>query len=581
MKNQNLETMRHSCSHVMAAAVLKFYPKVKFGIGPAIEDGFYYDFDFPKPITENDLEKISTSMIHFIEAKLPFEKQEVSINEAKKIFKNQPYKLELIEELAAKGAKKVSTYQAGEFIDLCTGPHVKKTSEIGPFKLLSIAGAYWRGNEVNPMLTRIYGTCFPTEKELNDYLKFLEEVKKRDHRKLAKELDLVSQDESVGAGIFLWHPKASIIRTIIEDFWKEVHRKWGYQYIYTPHIGKLVLWKTSGHWDFYRESMYPPIKADDGEYLIKPMSCPFHILVYKTHPRSYRELPIRFNELGTVYRYEKSGTLHGLLRVRGFTQDDAHIFCRDDQLKDELINVLNLSLYMLKNFGFEKYKIELSTRDPVNKKKFMGDDKIWDKAEKALKEALEAKKLKYEVMAGEAKFYGPAIDIKLMDALGRGWQGPTIQLDFNLPEKFDVSYIGENGRKHRAIMIHRTVLGCMERFLGNLIEHYTGAFPVWLSPVQAIIIPITERQNDYGKKLLEKLQLQNIRAELDNRGETASAKIRDAELQKIPYILVVGDREIKDSTVNVRVRGEKVLGPMVVEKFVKLIKEDIDKKRQV
>jgi len=574
-KNNHLMIMRHSCSHVMAAAVLKLYPKVKFGIGPAIEDGFYYDFDFPEPITENDLEKISTSMIHFIEAKLPFEKQEVSINEAKKIFKNQPYKLELIEELAARGAKKVSTYQVGDFIDLCQGPHVENTSKIGPFKLLSLAGAYWRGSEKNKMLTRIYGTCFPSQKELDEYLEHLEEAKLKDHRKLGKELDLFSFHKEAPGFVF-WHPKGMLIREALMNFYNELHKKAGYQMVSTPILLSEELWHQSGHWDNYKDKMYFT-KIENKIFVIKPMNCPGLILIYKDRLHSYKEFPLRFAEAGEVHRHEPSGTLHGLLRVRAFRQDDAHIFAREDQVEKEIKEIIQLTLKLYKIIGFPEVDIELSTRP----EKSIGTEVMWEKAEKTLKKILDDLNLEFKINEGEGSFYGPKIDFHIKDSLARSWQCGTIQLDFSIPERFELEYIDKDGLPKRPVMIHRTVIGSIQRFMGVLIEHFGGAFPVWLSPIQAIIIPITERQNDYGKKLLDKLQLQNIRVELDNRGETTSAKIRDAELQKIPYILVVGDREIKDSTVNVRVRGEKVLGPMVVEKFVKLIKEDIDKKRQV
>lgn len=572
-----LKTMRHSCSHVMAAAVLKLFPKVKFGIGPAIENGFYYDFEFPKPINESDLEKITASMIGIIEAKLPFEKREVSIQEAKKILKDQPYKLELIEELQKKGAKKVTLYQLGKFTDLCQGPHVKTTAEIGPFKLLSLAGAYWRGNETNPMLTRIYGTCFPTKKELDSYLEQVQEAKEKDHRKLGTKLDLYSIWEEIGKGLPLWHPKLSTIRLQIENFWKDLHKNEGYQYIFTPHIGRKSLWEKSGHWQFYKKLMYSPMDIEGIKYLLKPMNCPFHIFVYKSQIRSYKELPIRFCELGTVYRYEPSGVLHGLTRVRGFTQDDSHIFCQHQQLEQEIINILKLAKRTYDTFGFKEFNCYLSTRP----EKSMGSDEIWEKSTKALKNSLEKTKTPYEIDPAAGVFYGPKIDIKIKDSLGRKWQLGTIQVDFNFPEKFDLKFIGKDGKHHYPVMIHRTILGSMERFLGILIEHYGGAFPVWLSPTQVVVIPIADRHLDYAQNVLANFSSRQIRAELDERNETASAKIRDAELQKIPYILVVGDREIKSKSINVRVRGEKVLGEILLEKFLKIIKEDIDKKRQV
>jgi threonyl-tRNA synthetase len=577
MAKINLEKIRHSCSHIMAAAVLKLYPKAKLGIGPAIEEGFYYDFDLPKSISEPDLEKINTSMIRIIEADLPFKKKEISVKEAKEIFKNQPYKLELIADLVKEGAKKVSIFKTGDFVDLCAGPHVFDTGKIGPFKLLSLAGAYWRGSEVNPMLTRIYGTCFPTKKELADYLKQIKQAKEQDHRKLGKELDFYSINEEIGSGFILWHPKLAIVRLEIEKFWKELHQKEGYQYVYTPHIGKKSLWEKSGHWKFYRDLMYSPMDIEGTEYLIKPMNCPFHVHIFKSQIRSYKNLPIRYCELGTVYRYEPSGVLHGLTRVRGFTQDDSHIFCQPDQLENELIRVLNLTKKIYNVFGFKDFYSYLSTRP----KKSMGSDEIWEKATQALTKALKKTKLSYKVDPGAGVFYGPKIDLKVKDSLGREWQLLTNQVDFNFPEKFDLIYIGKDGKQHRPVMVHRAILGSLERFMGILIEHYAGAFPVWLAPVQATLIPITDRHVNYANKVTQKLKEENIRIEVDDRNTTASAKIRDAELQKIPYILVIGDKEIKSKSVNVRIRGEKVLGLMSLGKFMKLIKEDIDKKRQV
>ncbi len=577
-EKKQLEKMRHSCSHVLAAAVLKLYPKTKLGIGPAIEDGFYYDFDFGKQkITEKDLGKISKEMEKIIKAKIPFKKEEVSIKEAKAIFKNQPFKLELIKDLEKEKNKKVSLYKTGDFIDLCAGPHLVDAGKIGPFKLLSIAGAYWRGRETNPMLTRIYGTCFSTQKELENHLKQIEEAKERDHRKLARELDLFSVRNEVGAGLPLWHPNLSIVRSEIETFWKELHRKHGYQYIYTPHIGKKSLWEKSGHWQFYRELMYSPMEIEGVEYLIKPMNCPFHLYVYKSQVRSYKELPIRYCELGTVYRYEPSGVLHGLTRVRGFTQDDSHLFCEPEQLEDELVGVLNLTKQIYDVFGFKDFHSYLSTRP----EKSMGSDAIWEKSTKALKKALKKTKLPYDIDPGAGVFYGPKIDLKVKDSLGREWQLLTNQVDFNFPEKFKLTYIGKDGKHHQPVMIHRAILGSLERFMGILIEHYAGAFPVWLSPVQVVVIPITDKHLKYAQKVRDELKEENIRVKLDQRSETTSAKIRDSELQRIPYILVVGDKEIKAKSVNVRVRGEKLHGPMPILEFISLIKEDIAKKRQV
>jgi len=574
----------------MAAAVLKIFPKVKFGIGPAIEDGFYYDFDFAKPIEEKDLEKITQGMGKIIKEKLPFTKEEVSIEEAKKIFKSQPYKLELIEDLAKEGQKKVSLYQTGGFIDLCAGPHVEDTSKIDPFKLLSIAGAYWRGREKNKMLTRIYGTCFPTEKELEKYLWQVEEAKKRDHRKLNEFLKLYFLSDDVGPGLVTLLPNGTIIAEELEKWAKETEKKWDYQHVLTPHIAKEELFKKTCHIPYYAESMYPPMRMEEkgegekGNYYLKPMNCSMHCLVFKSQPRSYRDLPLRIAEYGTVYRYEKTGELFGLMRVRGpIHQNDAHIFCSEEQAEEEFQKVMALHQYYYDSLGLTKedYYLSFAIRGKNDENKYLGDKKMWGKAEKITLDYIKKSKIPYEVEEGEAAFYGPKIDFNIKTVTGKVFSASTNQLDFFIPKAFGLKYTDKDGQEKTPVCIHRAPLGSHVRFLAFLTEHFAGAFPVWLSPIQAIIIPITERQNDYGKKLLDKLQLQNIRAELDNRGETTSAKIRDAELQKIPYILVVGDREIKDSAVNVRVRGEKVLGLMVVEKFVKLIKEDIDKKRQV
>lgn len=566
----------------------------KLGIGPAIENGFYYDFDLPRTLILEDLPQIEEEMRTLAKKDLAFEKSEVPIKEAIEITRkaNQPYKLELLEEIEA---DKVTFYQTGDFVDLCRGPHLKSTGEIKHFKLLSIAGAYWRGDEKNPMLQRIYGTCHEHAEELEEYLKQLKEIEKRDHRKINEQIDLYEISDEVGAGLVIWHPKGAIVRQIIEDFWKTEHKKRGYQYLYTPHIGKLSLWQKSGHWQFYRENLYAPMEIDSVKYLVKPMNCPFHLQYYKSDMRSYRDLPMRLCELGTVYRYERAGTLHGLLRVRGFTQDDAHIFCRLDQLKDELIGVLDLAIFMLKKFGFEKFEIDLSLRDSKNKTKYMGDDKHWDAAEEALETALKKKGLDFKKAEGEAVFYGPKIDIKLIDSLGRGWQGPTIQVDFNFPEKFGLFYIDERGEKVRPVMVHRTVLGSIERFMASLIEHYAGAFPVWLAPVQVIVIPVSDKHLDYAKKVTLQLSSQtgiapdlgssldsgsragmtnNIRVELDDRSESVGKKIRDSELQKVPYIIVVGDKEEKAGNITIRTRGSKELKEIKVEDFAKGIEKE-------
>lgn len=593
---EKLEILRHSTSHLMAAAILELFPDVKFGVGPVIENGFYYDFEISKGITLKDLPKIEEKMRDLIKKNLKIEKKEMTIEEAKRLFKklNQPYKLELLEDLEKYGTtekekilkfqkkektKKVTIYQLGNFIDLCRGPHLKSTKEITAFKLLKIAGAYWRGDEKNKMLTRIYGTAFPTQKELEVYLKNLEEIEKRDHRVLGKELDLFSLSEEMGAGLINWHPKGAIVRKIIEDFWKEEHYKRGYQLVYTPHLGKLNLWKKSGHWEFYQENLYPPIKIENEDYLLKPMNCPFHILIYQNQLRSYKELPIRYAELGTVYRYERSGVLHGLVRVRGFTQDDAHIFCTQEQLEKEIINVLELALFMMKTFGFStsgerNYQVFLSTRP----EKSIGSDEMWEKATKALKNALKNTGIKYQIDPGEGVFYGPKIDIKIVDSFGRSWQGPTIQVDFNFPERFNLFYIDKNGKKVQPVMIHRTVLGSMERFLGCLIEYYGGALPVWLSPIQIYLAPVGKAHWKYTQKLGKEFEKLGLRVWVDEERETIPYKVRKAEKQKIPYILVIGDKEMKDKTLNVRMRGNKIK-QMTKKKFIEMITKEIKNKK--
>jgi threonyl-tRNA synthetase len=564
-KDDSLETMRHSASHVLAEAVLSMFPDAKFGIGPATQDGFYYDFELPRPLTPDDLPVIEAKMKELVKANLPFKREELSKEDARSLFAKQPYKLELIEEIED---EKVGVYRQGSFVDLCRGPHVASTGEIKAFKLVSIAGAYWRGDEHNPMLQRVYGVAFATKEALDDYLKKLEEAARRDHRKLGKELDLFSIHEEAGPGLVHWHPKGATIRRVIEDFWKEEHIKRGYELLYTPHIGKLDLWKTSGHWDFYRENMYDPINVEGQEYVIKPMNCIGHILIYKTSQRSYRDLPLRYAELGTVYRYERSGVLHGLSRVRGFTQDDAHIFCRFDQLEDEVVGVLDLALFMVDTFGFSNYSIYLSTRP----EKYAGDLKVWEQATDTLAKALERQKLNYEIDPGEGVFYGPKIDIKFEDAVGRGWQGPTIQVDFNLPARFDVNYVGEDGREHMVAMVHRTVLGSMERFLASLIEHYGGAFPVWLAPVQVAVIPVADRHLEYARKLEAELKKEGIRGVVDARSETVNMKIRQAQLEKVPYMLVVGDREVADGTVSIRLRSGEQANAQSFADFKKKLK---------
>jgi threonyl-tRNA synthetase len=557
--------MRHSAAHVMAEAVQSIFPDAKFGIGPAIEAGFYYDFALPRSLNPDDLETIGAKMSEIIASDVPFVREEVAKEEARRLFAAQPYKLELIDEIPD---EKVSLYRQGSFVDLCRGPHVSSTGEIKAFKLVSIAGAYWRGDENRPMLQRIYGVAFDTREALAEHLGKLEEAAKRDHRKLGRELDLFSIHDEAGPGLVHWHPKGAVIRRVIEDFWREEHIKRGYDIVYTPHIAKLDLWKTSGHWEFYHDYLYSPMKVEGQEYILKPMNCLGHILIYKTRRHSYRELPLRYAELGTVYRYERSGVLHGLSRVRGFTQDDAHIFCRFDQLEDEVVGVLELARFMIDTFGFTNYRVLLSTRP----EKYAGSLQVWDEATETLSQALARLGLAYKIDPGEGVFYGPKIDIEFEDALGRAWQGPTIQVDFNLPQRFNVTYIGEDGKEHLVAMVHRTVLGSMERFLASLIEHYGGAFPVWLAPLQVMVIPVADRHLDYAHKLGAELKNDGIRVEVNARSETVNLKIRQAQLDKIPYMLVVGDREVADSTVSIRLLSGEQLASQSLDNFKKTIK---------
>lgn len=543
------EIYRHSSAHLMAQAVKELYPTAQMTIGPAIEDGFYYDFDFERPFTPEDLQKIETRMTEIIQRNLPVFRMELTHEEAEKLFKErgEPYKVEMIRDIPS---PVVSAYRQGNFVDLCAGPHVPFTGSIGIVKLISLAGAYWRGSEKNKMLQRIYGTSFSRKKDLDAHLAKLEEIKKRDHRKLGQELDLFSLSDEIGPGLVLWHPKGAIIRKTIEDFWREAHLAAGYELVFTPHIANLNLWQKSGHLEFYKENMYSPIDIDGVPYQLKPMNCPFHILIYKSRLRSYRDLPFRWAELGTVYRYERSGVLHGLLRVRGFTQDDAHLFCRPDQIESEVGNVLDFVTFVLKAFGFEKVEVYLSTRP----EKYVGTLLQWKQATDALEAALQKKGLPYALDPGEGVFYGPKIDIKIKDTLGRSWQCTTVQIDFNLPQRFDLAYRGEDGAAHIPIMIHRALMGSLERFFGILIEHYAGAFPVWLAPVQVKLIPITDRQHDYAHQIFKQLQKSGIRCEMDDRNEKMGMKIREAQLNKIPYMLIVGDKEGMDQTVSVRDR---------------------------
>jgi len=570
-REASLERMRHSAAHIMAEAVQSLFHGAKFGIGPAIENGFYYDFGLPRPLTQEDLPIIESKMRAIIDAGLPFIKEEVGKKKARLLFATQPYKLELIDELPD---ATVTIYKQGSFIDLCRGPHVASTDEVKAFKLTHVAGAYWRGDERQPMLQRIYGVAFDSQAELEDYLLRQAEAAKRDHRKLGKELDLFSIHEEIGPGLICWHPKGALIRQIIEDFWKAEHIKRGYDIIYTPHIAKLDLWKTSGHWDFYRDYLYSPMEVEGQQYIIRPMNCLGHIMIYKSQLHSYRDLPLRYAELGTVYRYERTGVLHGLARVRGFTQDDAHIFCRSDQIEAEVMGVVELARFMMSTFGFGDYELLLSTRP----EKYAGTIEMWEEATESLRQVLEKLKLPYKVDPGEGVFYGPKIDIKLRDALGHTWQGPTIQVDFNLPQRFKVCYIGADGLEHNVTMIHRTVLGSMERFLACLIEHYGGAFPVWLSPVQTIIIPIADRHIDYAHQMRNELKEEGIRTQVDDRSERMNLKIREAQLNKIPYMLIVGDNEVASSNVSLRLRSGEDIGLQTISKVKAKIRRDIEAK---
>jgi len=572
-----LEILRHSTAHVMALAVRDIFgTDVKVAIGPAIEDGFYYDFSCGQAFSPEDLDKIEARMREIAGKALPFVRGELKAADALAFFEKQgeKYKVELIRDL---DADVVSTYQLDAFIDLCRGPHLPDTSWIKAFKLLRVAGAYWRGNEKNDVLQRIYGTVFFDEKALKKYLVTLEEAKKRDHRKLGRELELFTIQDQIGPGLILWQPKGALLRKLIEDYWKEAHYNHDYDLLYTPHIARQDLWKTSGHLDFYSENMYSPMAIDEVMYQLKPMNCPFHIGIYNSRKWSYREFPIRWCELGTVYRYERAGALHGLLRVRGFTQDDAHIFCRPDQLEDEIFNILDLNLLILKTFGFDQYDVYLSTRP----EKYVGSDANWEKATDALKQALEKKGLAYTIDPGEGVFYGPKIDIKIKDQLGRSWQCSTIQVDFNLPERFDMRYTGADNQEHQPIMIHRALMGSLERFIGVLIEHYAGAFPLWFSPVQARIMNITDAQADYCEQLYSQLRKLGVRVEKDLRNEKLNFKIREAQMAKIPYMLIIGDKEKDGGMVTVRLRDGKNLPEMTVADFVAKIGNECKEGRGV
>jgi len=568
-----LETYRHSASHIMAQAVKRLFPGAKLGIGPAIEDGFYYDFDLPETLSPESLMRIEEEMRKIIAADYPFERQEIPEAEAEELFQklHEDYKLELIRDLKGQA---ISIYRDGDFVDLCRGPHLKRTGEIKAFKLLSTAGAYWRGDERRPMLQRIYGTAFPDRKSLDEHLKLRAEAEKRDHRKLGVALDLFHLDPEVGPGLVLWHPKGALVRKIIEDFWREEHLKAGYEFIVTPHIARRHLWDRSGHTDFFAANMYAPMKIDEEQYLVKPMNCPFHLLIYKSRPRSYRELPLRWAELGTVYRYEKSGVLHGLIRVRGFTQDDAHLIFREEQMEAEVERVISFCVRFLGQMGFSDYGVYLSTRPAQS----IGSDEVWERSTNALRKGLEKTGLAYRVDEGEGTFYGPKIDIKITDALKREWQCSTIQLDFNEPERFDLTYVGEDGREHRPVMIHRALLGSIERFFGVLIEHYGGALPLWLAPVQVRVLPISEKFLAYARTVEEQLAARGLRAEVDERNEKIGWKIRAAQNDKIPYMLIVGGEEATSSTVALRSRRKGDQGKKTIAECLAAFQDEIDRK---
>ncbi len=570
--DEGREVFRHSASHVLASAVKKLRPEATLAIGPAIEGGFYYDFDVDEPFTPEDMEQFERAISEIIAADVPFKREEVPMDEARRMFDDmgEKYKLELLDDIPD---EIVSVYRHDDFVDLCRGPHLPSTGMIKAFKLLSVAGAYWRGDERNRMLQRIYGTAFPTGESLEQYLELLELAEKRDHRRLGKVLDLYSFDPEIGAGLVLWHPKGARIRQVIEQFWIDEHYKRGYQLIYSPHIANERVYERSGHLENYAESMYAPIEIEGQRYRLKPMNCPAHIKIYQTKKRSYRELPYRLCELGTVYRFERRGTLHGMLRVRGFTQDDSHIFCTPEQLADEVAGVLDLAGYMMDAFGYE-YQLSLATRP----EKSLGTDEEWERSTEALRSALESRSLEYDVEEGGGVFYAPKIDLKLVDALGRGWQGPTIQVDLNLPKRFDVAYVGKDGHEHETVIVHRTVLGSMERFIGGLVEHYGGAFPTWLAPVQVAVLPISEAQLEYASSVESELKAAGFRVETDARDDKIGYKIREAQVQQVPYMLVVGRKEVESGAVAVRHRRKGDLGQMKLDEFLALISEEVASK---
>ena len=566
-----LSRVRHSAAHVLATAMLDLFPDAQMGIGPPTDDGFYYDFELPRALTPDDLKALQKLMLKHKKANYPFEYSEHDREAALAYFEetNQPFKVELINDLP--DDETISYYTSGPFVDLCRGPHVDSTGEIGAFKLLSIAGAYWRGDENRAQLQRVYGTAFETKAELDAHLARLEEAKRRDHRTLARDLDLFSINPAIGAGLVLWHAKGSLVRELLETFWREEHRRRGYDMVYSPHIGRRELWETSGHTQWFSQGLFPEMELEHQTFINKPMNCPFHVKIFDSQTRSYRDLPLRYGELGTVYRFERSGTLHGALRVRGLTQDDAHIFCRRDQFTDEVAGALDLAKFIYETFGFSEYIVELSVRDASGSEKYAGDDDLWELAEQGLVEALERHEMAYTRVEGEAAFYGPKIDIQVADAIGRRWQLTTVQVDFNLPERFDITYEDADGTRQRPVMVHRAIFGAMERFVAVLIEHFAGAFPVWLSPVQVAVIPIADRHAEYCESVAERLREAGLRVQVDARAERMNRKIRDAQLQKTPYMLIAGDRDIKAGKVSVRLRTEEDLGAMTVDELLEAV----------
>jgi threonyl-tRNA synthetase len=579
-EDSDLYRIRHSAAHVMAQAVVEMFPEAKYTIGPPVEDGFYYDFDLPRTLTPDDLQGIENCMRSILAGNHPFQRKVVSASEARRIFREQPYKLELIDGLEQGGFDEygnpvevkpvISIYTHDTFVDLCRGPHVDDTSQIHPdaIKLMHVAGAYWRGDEKRPMLQRVYGTAWRTPQELEEYLWKLEEARKRDHRKLGKELGLFILPEEVGQGLPIWLPKGAQVRKIMDDFIYQNQVERGYQHVVSPHIAKKQLWVTSGHWDLYNDKLYPPMDVDGVDHLLKPVSCPFHMMVYKNQIHSYKDLPVRIAENATVYRREQTGELAGMLRVRSITQDDAHIFARPDQVQEEFFQALDQTLYQFGVFGFQDFEMWVSVRDPLNKAKYLGGEEAWNNAEQAIKDALDSKGFDYIVAEGEAKFYGPALDIMIRDALGRKWQCTTIQVDFQLPQRFELEYVDAEGKPQTPVVLHRAPLGSLERFFAILVEHYAGAFPTWLAPVQAVVIPITDRHTPYAREVAGRLKMAHLRVEVDERPERMNAKIRDAEMQKIPYMLVVGDKEMQSGQVALRLRSGEKPGPMLVDEFI-------------